>query len=273
MPQSSWTASRRGSPRKAIPIWARPTLPSPWSSSRDYLCPFCARHVTETVPALIERYIRPGQVKWVFRDYPIAGLHPTAAQGHLAAQCVAEQGAALFWQMHDRLFAAQSEWSALPDPSDYLAQVADSLGADLAAYNACLAAGRAQAAVDRGIADARALGLQRHPEFPVREHGQVTPTRWWARSPWKPLPSGSTRCWPARRRLQPTPAPKAGAALLGQPRGAGARPRPTRLYHGRRSLQGQPRGSHGSGRVQRFPVPVVPHPCAGDAADAWTSSL
>ena len=131
----------------------------------DYLCPYCARHATQTVPSLIEKYIRPGQMKWVFRDFPIASLHPTSAQGHMAAQCVAEQGAALFWQMHDKLFATQTQWNQLPDPGAYLAQVAQGLGADMAAYSACVAAGRAKAAVDKGIADAGALGFNGTPSF------------------------------------------------------------------------------------------------------------
>ena len=95
----------------------------------DYLCPFCARHTTQTVPSLMDQYIRTGKVQWVFRDDPIASLHPTSAQGHRAALCVAEQGAALFWKMHDQLFATQSQWNQLPDPGAYLTQVAQTIGA------------------------------------------------------------------------------------------------------------------------------------------------
>jgi len=131
----------------------------------DYLCPFCARHATQTAPQLVERYIRSGQVKWIFRDLPLAGLHPTSAQGHVAAQCVGEQGAALFWRMHDQLFANQSQWNQLADPAAYLAQVAQGLGADMTAYSACLASGRGQAIVSQGLADAAALGFTGTPSF------------------------------------------------------------------------------------------------------------
>ena len=61
----------------------------------DYLCPYCARHFSLTVPALIEQDVATGQVKYVYRDMPLVGLHPTAPVGHEAALCVAEQGAAL----------------------------------------------------------------------------------------------------------------------------------------------------------------------------------
>jgi protein-disulfide isomerase len=132
----------------------------------DYLCPYCARHAAQTVPGLLERYIRTGQVKWVFRDFPIASLHPTSEQGHIAAECLlAEQGAALYWQMHDRLFATQEQWSSLSDPSDYLAGLAQSLGADMVSYNGCIASGRAQGLVAGGLADGKALGFSGTPSF------------------------------------------------------------------------------------------------------------
>jgi len=134
----------------------------------DYLCPFCARHATQTAPELVKRYVRTGQVKWIFRDSPIASLHPTSAQGHIAAQCVGEQGAALFWRMHDQLFTKQSEWSGLAAPSAYLAQIAQNVGADAAAYSACLASGRGQAVVNQGLADAAALGFTGTPSFQFR---------------------------------------------------------------------------------------------------------
>ena len=131
----------------------------------DYLCPYSARHGTQTAPALVEHYVRSSQVKWIFRDFPIAGLHPTAAQGHMAAQCVAEQGAALFWRMHDRLLATQAQWNQLPDPAAFLAETAKGLGADMDAYSTCLSSGRAAAAVDKGIADGQALGFSGTPSF------------------------------------------------------------------------------------------------------------
>ena len=109
-----------------------------WS---DYLCPYCGRHFRQTLPTLLENYVRGGKLKLVFRDLPLAGLHPTAEHGHVAALCVGEQGAAAYWAMHDALFARQGEWNRLPDPSAFLAGVAEELGADMDAYAACITDG------------------------------------------------------------------------------------------------------------------------------------
>jgi protein-disulfide isomerase len=109
-----------------------------WS---DYLCPYCSRHFQQTFPALLDNYVRSGQMKIVFRDLPLDGLHPTAAVGHIAARCVGQQGAAAYWEMHDALFARQGEWNRLPDPAAFVESVAEELGVDMQAYSVCLAEG------------------------------------------------------------------------------------------------------------------------------------
>ncbi len=137
----------------------------------DYLCPFCGRHVVEVEPALIEQYFRTGQVKHVFRDHPIAGLHPTSHQAHEAALCVAEQGAAMFWAMHDRLFSEAGTWGSLPDPADYLADLARELGADMKDYEACLASGRTAKLVDATLSEAASYGYSGTPMFRLTRTG------------------------------------------------------------------------------------------------------
>jgi protein-disulfide isomerase len=131
----------------------------------DYLCPDCGRHFEQTMPGLIEKYVATGQVKYVFRDMPLVSLHPTAPVGHAAALCVAEQGGALFWEMHDALFRGQAQWSSLPDPSDYLSQLADKVGADVAAYEDCMTSRRRDGDVQQSVAAGQSLGFNGTPSF------------------------------------------------------------------------------------------------------------
>jgi protein-disulfide isomerase len=86
----------------------------------DYECPYCAaaapvlRHVVED---------SGGQVRLVFRNFPIADRHPYALTAALAAEAAGAQGA--FWEMHELLFARQDR---LDDAA--LRAYADELGVD-----------------------------------------------------------------------------------------------------------------------------------------------
>jgi protein-disulfide isomerase len=131
----------------------------------DYLCPFCFRHTTETSPALLEQYAGGGDFNFVFIDLPLVSLHPTAPRGHQAALCVAEQGAAFFWAYHDSLFFNQSQWSSLPDPTEYLAQTAEALGVDANAYGECMDSGRTVPTVDERVAQGTSIGFSGTPSF------------------------------------------------------------------------------------------------------------
>lgn len=71
----------------------------------DFECPFCARHAREVYPRLMEEYVDTGQVQYVFLHYPL-DTHPLAVEAAEAAECAAGQG--MYWEMHDRLFAANA---------------------------------------------------------------------------------------------------------------------------------------------------------------------
>jgi protein-disulfide isomerase len=148
-----------------FPYLGAPDAPVTLEEYSDFLCPFCDRHFNQTLPTLVEQYISQGQVQYVFRDMPLVSLHSTAPKGHVAARCAAEQGPALFWAMHDELFKRQNEWNRLPDPADFLAGVAKSIGLDTAAYEACVASGRYDTPIEESVAAGGALGFNGTPSF------------------------------------------------------------------------------------------------------------
>jgi protein-disulfide isomerase len=101
----------------AGPIDARVTL----VEYGDYECPFCG----EAYP-IIQAVLRElgGQVRFVFRNFPLAEAHPHARMAAYAAEAAALQGR--FWEMHDLLYEHQE---AL-EPED-LFGYAELLGLDL----------------------------------------------------------------------------------------------------------------------------------------------
>jgi protein-disulfide isomerase len=72
----------------------------------DFECPYCAA-AAPVLRQLVEE--SDGQVRLVFRHFPLAGTHPHALTAALAAEAAGAQGA--FWQMHDLLFARQDRLS------------------------------------------------------------------------------------------------------------------------------------------------------------------
>jgi protein-disulfide isomerase len=97
----------------------------------DYECPYCGRAhpvVTEVVGAFL------GQVRFVFRHFPLTQIHPHAARAAEAAEAAAAQGH--FWEMHDQLYGHQD---ALED--DDLLAYAGRIGLDLNRFQAELTQG------------------------------------------------------------------------------------------------------------------------------------
>ncbi len=150
---------------EGYPYRGSPDAPVTVYEYSDYQCPFCQRHVLQTEPALSSSFVRTGQARFVFRDFPLDALHPNATPAAIAANCVAEQGVAPFWRMHDLLFRTQDEWASLPDAADVFARLAGEAGADAAAYTACLSDSAIADVVKAGVAEAAALGFSGTPSF------------------------------------------------------------------------------------------------------------
>ncbi len=125
----------------------------------DFDCSHCARFVREIYPLIDQDYIRPGKMKYFFRDLPGPG-DANALLKAKAARCAGEQGR--FWEMHDRLFATQTENPA-PDPMSH----ALALGLDVDKFNACLVSDRHLENVRLSIAGAKKVGIYGTPAFLV----------------------------------------------------------------------------------------------------------
>ncbi len=86
-----------------------------------------------TKPDIIANYVETGRVKLVF--WPVLNHGDPSIYSTLTAECVGQQDPALFWTMHEYLFANQSDlWQA---DRDYYVNAAVSLGADQAEFEAC----------------------------------------------------------------------------------------------------------------------------------------
>ena len=124
----------------------------------DYQCPFCRLHASQVLPELVREYVKTGKLRYVFRDFPIASIHPQAHRLHEAAHCAGDQGK--YWGMHDRLFDDPQR----TDPKDLVAH-ASALGLDAPRFERCLAGGVHVARVRQGVADGENARVRGTPTF------------------------------------------------------------------------------------------------------------
>ena len=143
-------------PTEGEPALGAPTAKITIMEISDFHCPFCKRHVQQTLPQIDTDYIKTGKARYVFADYPIAQLHPQAARSHEAAACAVEQGK--FWEMHASLF---SNPPAREDAA--LTAQAQSAGLDTAKFTACLKSGRHANAIKASVERMEQLGISGTP--------------------------------------------------------------------------------------------------------------
>jgi protein-disulfide isomerase len=152
---------------EGFPFRGAPDAPITIREYSDFECPFCVRHFVLTEPALLDAYLSTGQVRMIFRDFPIASIHPNAPAAHVAALCIGEQGAEKYWEMHDKIFQTQSEWSNAIDPNPVFARLAGEIGADVDAMNVCITAGEKRALIAASINEGQVAGVTGTPSFDI----------------------------------------------------------------------------------------------------------
>lgn len=121
----------------------------------DFQCPYC-RGAQPVLKRLIQVY--GDKVRLVFKNLPLADIHPQAMPSALAAFCAGEQG--VFWQYHDALFASGSDLS--PDGLD---GAASRVGLNLPRFKSCLDSEKARSAVLADVREANRLGISGTPTF------------------------------------------------------------------------------------------------------------
>jgi protein-disulfide isomerase len=115
----------------------------------DFQCPFCEIHNRQTLPQIIADYVNPGVVRYMVKDFPLSSIHPWAQKASEAAECAGAQGR--YWDMHDRLYDRQPQWSSATNAVDLFKQYARDLGLAGGVFDACLDGGAtaAEVAADR----------------------------------------------------------------------------------------------------------------------------
>jgi len=115
------------------------------------------------VERLVDAY--DGQVRIVYRHFPLISIHDKAVIAAEAAEAAGAQGA--FWEMHDLLFEQQQNWASMPVDavSGEFSRYAEELGLDTEVFDDALANGTYRDKVMEAYDAATQAQLSSTPSF------------------------------------------------------------------------------------------------------------
>lgn len=138
-------------------VFGNPDAPVTITEFGDFECPFCSKFHIDTRPQIINKYVKSGQVKILWRHFPLSSIHQFAEPASLAAECAGEQGK--FWEYHDLLF----ETKKLDGVS--LTAHAEALGLDSGQFKSCVDAGKYLEKIRGEFNLGRQAGVSGTPSF------------------------------------------------------------------------------------------------------------
>ncbi len=128
-------------------------------------CSHCATFHTKTWPALKQKYVDTGKVRFVLREFP---LDPLATAGFMLARCA---GNDRYYPIADLLFAQQRNWAFTDKPVDALLGLMRQAGFTQESFETCLKNQQIYDAVNAVRDRGAKLGVNSTPTFFI--NGQI----------------------------------------------------------------------------------------------------
>jgi len=125
----------------------------------DFECPACSAY-HEVVKQITEKY--HNEVTLVFRNFPLP-MHKHAIISALAAEAAGAQGK--YWQMYNKLYESQKDWSGEADPKAKLIGYAKDMGLNSSQFEKDLSNADLRKRIDQDVADGTVLGVNATPTF------------------------------------------------------------------------------------------------------------
>jgi protein-disulfide isomerase len=122
----------------------------------DYECPYCRKWHAEVFPRLQEAF--PGQIRYVYRDFPLVSIHSNAAPAAEAANCAGDQEK--YWEYNEMLFSMERSLN-----QESYVEYARELALDIDQFSQCLESRQYQEEVSSDYEYAANLGIRSTPTF------------------------------------------------------------------------------------------------------------
>jgi protein-disulfide isomerase len=87
----------------------------------DFECPFCSRMHQTLFPQIFKEY--GDRVEFIYKDYPLAEIHPWAIHAAVDANCLASQNSDAYWDFADYIHANKGEVDGEKSPEARLESI------------------------------------------------------------------------------------------------------------------------------------------------------
>ena len=124
----------------------------------DFECPACAA----VEPFLAKFKSGDPDIQFIYRHFPLP-QHKFARQAATVAEVAGEEGK--FWEMHDKIFETQSQWSKLSDATDFFMALVKELGVDENKVKQALEKDVYKSKINEDLSEGRGLGVNSTPTF------------------------------------------------------------------------------------------------------------
>lgn len=119
----------------------------------DFQCPYCVK-VDEKIKEIINKY--PGQIRFVYRHFPLTEIHSGAYLAAISSECAGEQSK--FWEMHDLLFSGEQELT-----QEGINFYVNKLGLDTQKFTSCIDSSYVKDLIQKDIDDGKKYGVDGTP--------------------------------------------------------------------------------------------------------------
>jgi protein-disulfide isomerase len=158
----------KGIPQNGVTL-GDPSAPAELVEFADLQCPYCAEANTQVLPPLIDKYVRTGQVKLVFRSLTFLG--PDSVKAALTAASMGQQNH--LWDFVELFFANQGREGSGYVTDAFVKKLATAVpGADVGRAMAQRNDASVTSQLDEAKAEARRLSVEATPTFFLVKPGQ-----------------------------------------------------------------------------------------------------
>lgn len=138
-----------------------PQAPVTITEFSDFQCPFCRRFHEETLPTIVNKHVRTGEVYFVYMNFPFIGQESLEAAN--AALCAADQGE--FWTYSSYLFANQRGEGVGSFTEARLQAMAQEIELEMDSFEQCSSRNEKRPQVQEQYAQGLEMGVDSTPAF------------------------------------------------------------------------------------------------------------